>query len=333
MMVGMQQEPGYVRGAVDLSAARSAPGDAGGQPDGSWVIDVTEETFQTEVIERSLTVPVVLDLWAEWCQPCKQLSPILERLANSAGGRWVLAKIDVDANQRLAAAFGVQGIPAVFAVVKAQPLPLFTGALPEPNVREFIDELLRVAVQNGITGAVPPLTGAAANGSSASGAAGTDDGMAGGDGAPSAAGTATPTGPPADPDLEAAMAAIDTGDLDGAIAAYEKVLANRPDDAEARTGIAAARLVKRTNELNPAAVRQVADQRPDDVAAQVQAADVDMISGEVDEAFERLVETVRRTSGDERNTARTHLLELFEVAGSDDPRVARARTRLANALF
>ena len=327
MMVGMQQEPGYVRGAVDLSATRSALGDAGGQPDGSWVIDVTEETFQTEVIERSLTVPVVLDLWAEWCQPCKQLSPILERRANAAGGRWVLAKIDVDANQQLAAAFGVQGIPAVFAVVKAQPLPLFTGALPEANVRQFIDELLRVAVQNGITGTVPPLTGAAANGSSASDEAGTGDGMAG------AAGAAPPTGPPGDPDLEAAMAAIDTGDLDGAIAAYEKVLANRPDDAEARSGIAAVRLVKRTNELNPAAVKRDADQRPDDVAAQIQAADVDMISGEVDEAFERLVESVRRTSGDERNTARTHLLELFEVAGSDDPRVAKARTRLANALF
>src|SRR4029450_8154406 len=155
-MVGMAREPGFVHGAVDLSSARSAPDAVGGTtlPGGSWGVDGPEENFQTEVIDRSLTVPVVLDLWADWCQPCKQLSPILERLANSAGGRWVLAKIDVDANQRLAAAFGVQGIPAVFAVVKGQPLPLFTGALPEANVRQFIDELLRVAVENGVAGTV-----------------------------------------------------------------------------------------------------------------------------------------------------------------------------------
>jgi putative thioredoxin len=325
-MVGMAQEPGFVHGAVDLSSARSAPDAVGGttQPGGSWVVDVTEENFQTEVIDRSLTVPVVLDLWADWCQPCKQLSPILERLANSAGGRWVLAKIDVDANQRLAAAFGVQGIPAVFAVVKGQPLPLFTGALPEANVRQFIDELLRVAVENGVAGTVPPLNGQA----------GTDAGA--GNLPTAAAGAAEegqPAGPPADPDLEAATAAIDAGDLDTAISAYQKVLANRPDDAEARSGLAAVQLVKRTNELDEEAARRAADERPADVTAQIAAADLDMIADQVDEAFERLIETVRQTSGEDRDAARTHLLGLFEVAGPDDPRVSRARTRLANALF
>jgi putative thioredoxin len=325
-MVGMAQEPGFVHGAVDLSAAWSAPDAVGdtAQPGGSWVIDVTEENFQTEVIDRSLTVPVVLDLWADWCQPCKQLSPILERLANSAGGRWVLAKIDVDANQRLAAAFGVQGIPAVFAVVKGQPLPLFTGALPEANVRQYIDELLRVAVQNGVAGTVPPLNDQAPAG------AGAEDQSAA---AAGAAGEAQPAGPHDDPDLDAAMAAIDAGDLDAAIAAYEKVLANRPDDAEARSGLAAVQLVKRTNELDEAAVRRTADDRPTDVTAQIEAADLDMIADKVDEAFERLIEAVRQTSGEDRDAARTHLLGLFEVAGSDDPRVSRARTKLANALF
>ena len=322
-MVGMAQEPGFVHGAIDLSAVRSAPAASTdpAQPGGSWVVDVTEENFQTEVIDRSLTVPVVLDLWADWCQPCKQLSPILERLANSAGGRWVLAKIDVDANQRLAAAFGVQGIPAVFAVVKGQPLPLFTGALPEANVRQFIDELLRVAVENGVAGTVPPLDGQAAAG------AGAEDQPA------ATAGEDLQAGPPSDPDLDAAMAAIDKGDLDAAIAAYEKVLANRPDDAEARSGLAAVQLVKRTNELDEAATRRAADERPTDVKAQIDAADLDMISDRVDEAFERLIETVRQTAGDDRDTARTHLLGLFEVAGPDDPRVSGARTKLANALF
>src|SRR5262245_9524222 len=323
-MVDMEQEPGFVHGAVDLSAVGSAPKAAGtgaAAPGGSWVIDVTEENFQTEVVDRSLTVPVVLDLWADWCQPCKQLSPILERLANSAGGRWVLAKIDVDANQRLAAAFGVQGIPAVFAVVKGQPLPLFTGALPEANVRQFIDELLRVAVQNGVSGTVPPLNGQAA---------------AGAEGQPTSAGTAgdaQPVGPPSDPDLDAAAAAIEAGDLDAAIAAYEKVLANRPDDAEVRSGLAAVQLVKRTNELDESAVRKAADKQPANVTAQIEAADLDMIADNVDEAFERLIETIRQTSGEDRDAARTHLLGLFGVAGSDDPRVSRARTQLANALF
>src|SRR5262247_455478 len=243
----MQEQSFTQRGAVDLSgiAAPSSSGTGGAAPNGaSYVIEVTEETFQTEVINRSVRVPVLIDFWADWCGPCKQLSPILERLAGESGGRWVLAKIDVDANQRVAAAFSVQGIPAVFAVVKGQPLPLFTGALPEANVRQFIDELLRVAVENGVSGTVPPLNGQAA---------------AGAEGQPTSAGTAgdaQPVGPPSDPDLDAAAAAIEAGDLDAAIAAYEKVLANRPDDAEVRSGLAAVQLVKRTNELDESAVRK-----------------------------------------------------------------------------
>ncbi|MCI0686330.1 MAG: tetratricopeptide repeat protein [Sporichthyaceae bacterium] len=328
----MQQEPSFVRGAIDLSASRSTAPAATTAGGGSWVIDVTEENFQAEVIERSLTVPVVLDLWADWCQPCKQLSPILERLADSAGGRWVLAKIDVDANQRIAAAFGVQGIPAVFAVIKGQPLPLFTGALPEVNVRQFIDELLRVAAENGVAGTVPPVGGAAQPEPANGAAAGPDPAAAGAAAGPDAAAAGAAEESGGDPELDAATAAVDAGDLDGAIAAYEKVLAGRPDHAEARTGLAAVKLVKRTEGLDPGSVRRGADEQPDGVAAQVQAADVEMINGQVDEAFDRLIELVRRTTGDDRNQARTHLLELFEVA-SDDPRVAKARTKLANALF
>jgi putative thioredoxin len=302
-------------GAVDLGAlaARNAQPAASASATGAAaaaasavVVDVTEATFESEVLQRSLTVPVVIDLWADWCGPCKQLSPVLERLAVADGGRWVLAKIDVDANQRIAAAFQVQSIPSVFAVIKGQPVPLFQGALPEPQVRQYLDELLRVAAQNGVTGQVPPGAGEAAR---------------------------EPAEPPHDPRFDAAYDAVERGDWDAAAAAYQAVLAELPGDPDARAGLAQVELLRRAERVDPGAARAAASARPDDVDAQFAAADVDVLENRVDEAFARLVETVRRTAGEDRDRARSRLVELFEIIGPDDPRVGKARTALANALF
>jgi putative thioredoxin len=156
-----QPNANMMHGAVDLgalAAAREAQEQAAARKADPAavpvVIDVTEATFEKDVISASQNVPVVVDLWASWCGPCKQLSPVLEKLAVEYGGRWVLAKVDVDANQGIAGAFRVQSIPTVVAVIKGQALPLFQGALPEAQVRQYLDELLRVAAEAGVNGEV-----------------------------------------------------------------------------------------------------------------------------------------------------------------------------------
>jgi putative thioredoxin len=258
----------------------------------------------------SMKVPVVVDLWAS-AGPGSggggaELSDLLVRLSAQSAGRWVLARIDVAANPRIAQAFGVQGAPAVFAVLKGQPVPLFSEALPEPAVRQYLDELLRVAQANGVSGQVGPV---------------------------SAADQAPPTEELVEPELDEAYDAIERDDLDGAAEAYRRLLNRKPADATAQAGLAQVELLRRSRSLDPAAVRRDAADRPDDVQAQARAADLDVLGGHVEDAFARLVELVRRTTGEDRQLARTHLVELFEIIGAGDPRVAKARTALANALF
>ncbi|MFD4654922.1 tetratricopeptide repeat protein [Kitasatospora sp. NPDC058444] len=321
-----------LRGAVDLAAVKAAgeaaqkaeqaraerarqaaaaesAGVAPAQSAYQLVIDVTEDTFETEVVQRSTEVPVVIDFWAEWCGPCKQLSPILESLAEEYAGRFVLAKIDVDANQMLSQQFGIQGIPAVMAVVAGQLVPLFQGAESAANVRKILDQLILVAEQR--------------------------FGVAGGAAGAVAPGEAAAPAPqrPEDPALSAAHDALDAGDLDGAIQAYRNVLAEQPGNIEAKLGLAQAELLKRIEGLDLQAVRAAAAADPKDVDAQLKAADLDLVGGHVEDAFGRLVTTVGRTAGEDRDTARLRLLELFEVIGPEDPRVVAARTALARVLF
>src|SRR3954469_1464848 len=298
-------------GAVDLAAVRARseaaaraqsapPPDAAapaGAP-GSAVVDVTEATFQAEVLDRSFQVPVVLDLWAEWCGPCKQLSPVLERLAGEGGGSWVLAKIDVDANPALAQGLRVQGIPAVKAVWQGQLVAEFSGAIPEEQARQFVTEL--VAATTG--GALP----AAAEGEDAAEAE--------------------------DPRLDEAEAALDRGDLAAAEAAYRSILDAEPDHPVAGLALRQVQLFRRAEEAGPDALA-AAEAAPDDVAAQTRAADFLLGTGDVDAAFGWLLDVVRRTAGEDRGAARKHLVELFDIVGEEDPRVGSARRALMTALF
>ncbi|MEU8772967.1 tetratricopeptide repeat protein [Streptomyces sp. NPDC048606] len=297
-------------------AARQTGEGAGAAPAGavapsSLVVDVTEAGFERDVLQLSNEVPVVLDFWAEWCEPCKQLSPLLERLTVEANGRLVLAKVDVDANQMLMQQFGIQGIPAVFAVVAGQVLPLFQGVAPEQQIRETLAQLVQVAEERfGLIGLQ------------------VDPDAEGGPVAPAE----IPVGP-YDALLEAAVVALDAGDLGGAVQAYRNVLSDDPGNTEAKLGLAQAELLTRVQHLNPQTVRAEAAANPKDPAAQMAAADLDLAGGHVADAFGRLVDTVRVTFGDERDAVRVRLLELFEVIGADDPRVAAARTALARVLF
>ncbi|MFF0792894.1 tetratricopeptide repeat protein [Streptomyces spiralis] len=324
----MQPRNMSMSGVVDLSAVKAAQeakakaeqaraqaareGGAGAVAPADLVIDVDEATFERDVLQRSAEVPVVIDFWAEWCQPCKQLSPVLERLAVEYDGRFLLAKIDVDANQLLMQQFGIQGIPAVFAVVAGQALPLFQGAAGEAQIRQTLDQLVQVAEQRfGLTGL-------------------TVDPNAQPGGAEEAP---RPKEGPYDSLLNAAAQALDAGDLGGAVQAYKNVLADDPAHPEAKLGLAQAELLQRVQDMDPQKVRQEAAEKPADVAAQIAAADLDLVGGHVEDAFGRLIETVQRTAGEDRDAARLRLLELFEVVGAEDPRVAGARRALARALF
>lgn len=305
------------RGAVDLSslarpAAPQGPSSTNAVPlepgavPASVIVDVTEATF-ADLVQLSTQLPVLVDLWSSRSPVSDQLSPVLEKVALSYGGRLLLAKIDADANPQIVGAFQVQSIPTAIAVLAGQPIPLFQGNVPEAQIREVVEELLKAAEANGVTARIAV------------------------DGVPEAP-SETPE-PELPPLHQEAFDAIEAGDFDAAIAAYRKALTENPRDDFAKAGLAQVSLLARTQGVDLQAVRTAAANDPKDVAAALAVADVDMLGGQVSDAFDRLIELVKRVGGDDKESLRLRLVEYFEIVGQTDPRVGAARRALTNALY
>lgn len=308
-----------MRGAIDLSslstgAAAAAPPQGAGAPNSaegaltvpSLVLDGTDQTVE-QFVELSMQVPVLVDLWAEWCGPCKQLTPVLEKVVTEMGGRVVLMKVDVDTNPQLARVFQAQSIPTVGMLLGGRPMQVFQGAVPEAQVREVLTQVLEVAAQNGVTGTVQVAGGAETA-------------------------EAEPVEEPLPPLHQEALDAIERGEYAAAIEAYDTAIAQNPRDDEARAGRAQVRLLVRLDGKTLDKIRAEAASAPDDVEAQLAVADLDISGGHVDDAFDRLLALYPSLDDDGKNLVRERLLELFQVIG-DDTRVTKARARLAGLLF
>lgn len=314
-----------LRGAVDLSSLKrpatpSGPAATGpaapaaasqGQqtdtPSGTpeLKVNVTEANFQ-QLVELSVQVPVVFALWAPYSPESTKMVETLDRVVASYGGRLVLGAADIDAFPQLAQAFQVQAVPTAVAVLKGQPVPLFQGAADEQQVRALFDELLKVAAANGVTGSLD----------------------AGADGEPEPA--------PLPPLHQAAFEAIEAGDYAAAADAYRQALKEMPSDHEAKAGLAQVELMGRLQAVSAQdseSLRAQAADEPDNLDAQLGVADLDVAGGHVEDALNRLVAFIGRNFGPDRETARVRLLELFDVVGTGDERVAKARQALARVLF
>jgi putative thioredoxin len=294
-----------LRGAVDLSTLSKPDTATGAAAGNGLVIEGTDGGFQA-IVTGSGTVPAVVVLWSQRSPASGEFVDVLASVAASYDGRFQVVSVDVDANPGLLQAFQVQSVPATLGLVAGQPVPLFAGALPAEKVRVYVDELLKLAAEHGVTGRVA--------------VAATDDGE-----------------PEAEAELpplhQEAFEAIERDDLDAAVAAYTKALAQNPADDDAAVGLAQVKLMQRTANVDQKAARAAAAAAPDDVNSQLLVADLDVLGGHVEDAFVRLIDLVRATEGDERETVRVHLVELFAVVGAHDERVQKARRALMSALF
>ncbi|THJ66213.1 tetratricopeptide repeat protein [Arthrobacter echini] len=310
---GMPPSSMNLRGAVDLSALKAraeaaARPDAGRQGAGApspYIVEVTEQTFP-QLVQLSAQVPIIINLRSTYSDQSNQVTAVLEAATIAFDGRILLAHVDLQAQPQIAQALQAQGAPTVVAVVKGQPVPLFEGLLPAEQIQAYLDELMKVAEANGVTGTL-------------------NDGS-----------QPEPTGaeePPLPPLHQEAFDAIEQGDFQAAASAYRRALAEQPADADAKAGLAQVELMGRMQDVDAAEVRRRGADEPESLEAQLAVADVDVTGGHVEDAFKRLVDFIARSSGEDRDTARKRLLELFDIVGAGDPRVTAARSALARALF
>ena len=285
--------------ALDLSGLVASAKASPPPPGASYVIDVNEATFEA-VLAQSAKFPIVLELNSPRAN-AQAMSDALTELANAAGGAYLLGRVDVDANPQIAAAFGIQAVPTVIGVVGGQLAPLWQGTKTKEEAGAYIAQLLQAASANGVVGRADPVS------------------------------IDADAGP--DPRFAEADAALAEGDFARAVTEFDKVLLASPNDAEAKAGRAQAALLARVSTVDPASVLAKADAAPDDVEAQLSAADAELMGGAVQQAFDRLVALVRNTSGAQRESVRVRLLELFETVGPADPAVLKARRDLMSALF
>lgn len=321
----MTQQPFSRPGAIDLSAlkrpapAAPQPGGApGAAPPGdgttggsSYALTITEQNFQATV-EASMSAPVLLVFFSPTQMPqSTQLAADIETLSGEFEGRFLAGLVDIDTAPQIAQAMQIPSIPLVVVVLDGRPMPLLQDVVPLDELRTALTQVMQQLTAQGVTGRHQPLRGAA----------------------PAESGEDDPDEPLVDPRYAAAQDALGEGDIDRAVAEYQKLVDANPADAEAAAGLAMARVLQRTQGVDLQTARDAGAAHPDDVAAQTLVADLDMLGGHVEDAFTRLIELVRRSSGDERNQAREHLLGLFGAVGNDDPRVLRGRQNLASALF
>lgn len=296
-------------GAGAVGTATSAPGAAPTNGGSAYAVTVDEQNFQT-VLESSRTASVLLVFYSPTRSPeSAQLAADVETLSGEFEGRFLAALVDIDAAPAIAQAMQIPSIPLVVLLLDGRPMPLLQDPLPIEELRATLTQLMQQVTAQGVAGRHQPRSGAAP----------VEEGEDG--------------EPQADPRYAAAQDALGEGNIDGAVAEYQKLVDANPADAEAAAGLAMSKLLQRTQGVDLNAARAAAADRPDDVEAQTMVADLDLLGGHVEDAFHRLVELVRRTTGDERNAAREHLIALFGAVGDDDPRVLKARQNLASALF
>lgn len=299
--------PSHSRDAIDLTqipadhGSNSAPGGA----QQSWVLqDVDQQSLQG-LLQHAATVPLIIHLAAPSNPASAQIDAVLQPAIDARAGRMVMGRIDTEAHPQLLQMFGIPSGPMVVALMGQQALPLFNEPVAAEQLEQLLDEINASAVQAGMAGTVPPLVEA------------TD-----------AQGEAVL--PPLHQEAEDALQAEN---YEAALAAYDKALAENPQDSEATRGKARVGLMQRTSTMDVQQVRTNAADNPNDVAAQIAVADLDLLGGHVQDAFDRLVQFIARSAGEDKDAARVHLLELYTVVGDQDERVALSRRKLAAALF